>query len=273
MPTWYNKQQTDTLLATKATPAQVATAVTNAVNGLLNGAPGALDTLKELADAIGDDANYAASVTAALAARALALNITGTKTAAYTAGLNELIPVDATSAGVTITLPTVPTAGTRVTVKKTDATTNTVTVARGGSTDVFNKTGGSTTLTLTLQNQSATIQYAGGVWYVSGGDLPLSSLQTSLSATYLTLKQAAKDPDLLIVGALTRDSAGRVTSAAVAWPDGTAGTYTALNFDPSGATNSYSITYGSPASKTYTQPAITRDATGAAITIPPIGVS
>src|SRR5437868_9963826 len=31
------------------------------------GVPGALDTLKELADAIGDDANYAASTTTALA--------------------------------------------------------------------------------------------------------------------------------------------------------------------------------------------------------------
>jgi len=39
------------------------------IDGLINGAPGALDTLKELADAIGDDANYAASVTTALSER------------------------------------------------------------------------------------------------------------------------------------------------------------------------------------------------------------
>lgn len=40
-----------------------------AVSGLLNGAPGALDTLKELADAIGDDGNFAATVTTALGNR------------------------------------------------------------------------------------------------------------------------------------------------------------------------------------------------------------
>jgi hypothetical protein len=37
---------------------------------ILDGAPSALDTLNELAAAIGDDANYAASVTTALSAKA-----------------------------------------------------------------------------------------------------------------------------------------------------------------------------------------------------------
>eukprot|EP01034_Spumella_vulgaris_P004839 gene4839-6182_t len=40
-----------------------------AVDGLVDAAPGALDTLNELAAALGDDANFSASVTAALAAR------------------------------------------------------------------------------------------------------------------------------------------------------------------------------------------------------------
>lgn len=48
-----------------ATTAFVATAIAN----LINSAPGALDTLKELADALGDDPNYAATVTAALAGK------------------------------------------------------------------------------------------------------------------------------------------------------------------------------------------------------------
>jgi hypothetical protein len=43
--------------------------ITAAVNNLLDGAPGALDTLNELAAALGDNANYAATVTTALAAR------------------------------------------------------------------------------------------------------------------------------------------------------------------------------------------------------------
>lgn len=37
------------------------------IDDLVNGAPGALDTLNELANALGDDANYAASVTSAIA--------------------------------------------------------------------------------------------------------------------------------------------------------------------------------------------------------------
>lgn len=54
-----------------AIPASYATdtEVTNAINAVLGGAPAALDTLDELAAAIGDDANYAASVTTALNAR------------------------------------------------------------------------------------------------------------------------------------------------------------------------------------------------------------
>ena len=52
-------------LAGKATPADV----TAAVNALVGAAPGALDTLAELAAALGGDANFASTVTAALGAR------------------------------------------------------------------------------------------------------------------------------------------------------------------------------------------------------------
>lgn len=47
---------------------QVATTafVTTAVNNVIDAAPGALDTLNELAAALGDDANYAATITTAL---------------------------------------------------------------------------------------------------------------------------------------------------------------------------------------------------------------
>ncbi len=90
--TGYTKAQTDillALLAPLASPAltgnptaptqtagnnstRVATTafVQAAVSALVNAAPGALDTLKELADAIGDDANYAATMTSLLAAKA-----------------------------------------------------------------------------------------------------------------------------------------------------------------------------------------------------------
>ena len=53
----------DTTIATR-------TYVDNAVNGLVNGAPGALDTINELAAAIGNDANYATTLTTALGTKA-----------------------------------------------------------------------------------------------------------------------------------------------------------------------------------------------------------
>jgi hypothetical protein len=53
---------------TIASTAFVAAAVAAAIAALINSAPGALDTLDELAAALGDDANFAATMTAALAA-------------------------------------------------------------------------------------------------------------------------------------------------------------------------------------------------------------
>lgn len=49
-----------------ASPADIATAIT----ALVDASPGALDTLNELAAALGDDSNFAATINAALAARA-----------------------------------------------------------------------------------------------------------------------------------------------------------------------------------------------------------
>ncbi|MFZ6687496.1 hypothetical protein ACO0K0_07090 [Undibacterium sp. SXout11W] len=47
----------------------IQTLITNKVNAVVNAAPGALDTLKELADAIGDDPNFAMTMTNALATK------------------------------------------------------------------------------------------------------------------------------------------------------------------------------------------------------------
>lgn len=53
------------------TPVARDAAITTAVTNLINGSPGALDTLNELATALGDDANFSATVTAALGNRLL----------------------------------------------------------------------------------------------------------------------------------------------------------------------------------------------------------
>ena len=51
------------------TSAQVDAAISAAVNGLINGAPEALDTLIELASALGNDPNFAATITNSLATK------------------------------------------------------------------------------------------------------------------------------------------------------------------------------------------------------------
>lgn len=55
---------------------ETSAAITAAVNALIGGAPGALDTLNELAAAINDDASFAASVTTALGTKAAAADLT-----------------------------------------------------------------------------------------------------------------------------------------------------------------------------------------------------
>lgn len=72
---------------------------------------------------------------------------------------------------------------------------------------------------------------------------------------------AARTPEAMFAGAITRDSNGAPTSAPVKWPDGTTGTYTGT---PSatfpGSIDTYTITYGT--TRTYTQPPVTRDTAG-----------
>jgi hypothetical protein len=61
---------------------------------------------------------------------------------------------------------------------------------------------------------------------------------------------------------MTRSTSGAVTSAAVTWPDGTTGTYTAdvLSVAFPGAVDAYHVSYGAHA---VTQPQVTRNASGA----------
>jgi hypothetical protein len=60
----------DAAIFGKATPADIE----DAINDLIGGAPGTLDTLNELAAALNDDASFAATVTAALAGKAASVH-------------------------------------------------------------------------------------------------------------------------------------------------------------------------------------------------------
>lgn len=85
------------------------------------------------------------------------------------------------------------------------------------------------------------------------------------------LKAWAKDPDTLIVGALTYDVDGLLTTAAVEWPNGTPGTLTIVSRDPvSQRAKSWTITRGP---LTYTQPTITFNGSGDPTVIPAITVA
>lgn len=86
----YSKGEVDAVLSGKATPADI----TAAINALVDGAPTALDTLKELADALADDDDAIAALTLALDGKAsqAALDALGVTVAAI------VVPVKATGA-------------------------------------------------------------------------------------------------------------------------------------------------------------------------------
>lgn len=110
---------------------------------------------------------------------------------------------------------------------------------------------------------------------VPQANLPAHLDPTALTASIAAVKAWAKNPDLLVAGALTYVS-GLLTSAAVEWPDGATGTLTITTRQTgTNAVTGYTITRvlsGQP-TKTYTQPTITRDVDGNATVVPQITVA
>lgn len=91
----------DAELANHPTNAAMNAAINTAIGNLVNAAPGTLDTLKELADALGDDPNFATTMTNSLAQK-LGLGggiLTGLLTLAA-AGVKLQAGVDPSSDGV-----------------------------------------------------------------------------------------------------------------------------------------------------------------------------
>lgn len=100
----------------------------------------------------------------------------------------------------------------------------------------------------------------------------LNNLESDLEASLVAL---ARDPQQLFAGAVTYDADGAEISAVVKWPDGLDGTYSgtaSVSFP--GTVSAYTITRVGSSTKTYTQPAVTRDAvTGKVTNRPPIVVT
>lgn len=101
------------------------------------------------------------------------------KTAAYTVTIDDatkIIAVDASSGAVTITLLAAATAGDgfEVSVKKTDSSTNAVTIDGNGSETID----GATTIALSQQYEIATLRGDASNWHVAARGLDLHSVNT-----------------------------------------------------------------------------------------------
>ena len=141
------------------------------VNALLTGAPAALNTLDELAAALGDDANFAASVTTSLGLKVDSLTPISQKTASYTLSSlterDDLIEMGSGSA-LTLTIPTDATLdfpiGTSIDILQTGA--GQVTIAPVSGTVTVNATPG---LKLRTTWSSCTLfKRAANTWVVYG---------------------------------------------------------------------------------------------------------
>lgn len=123
-------------------------------------------------------------------------------------------------------------------------------------------------LNLAGEDVDATAVRAGAAAATAGG----ASGPAAQSLAWLRLYAA--DPEPMIFGDITRDSDGVATSAAVQWPDGATGTYTATSVADDGAVNAYTVTHvAGGATKTVTQPEMTRDDDGNVIRRPEMTVS
>jgi hypothetical protein len=151
--------------------AEAISDATSQVNALLSGAPAALNTLDELAAALGDDANFAASVTTSLGLKVDSLTPISQKTASYTLSSlterDDLIEMGSASP-ITLTIPTDATLnypiGTSIDILQTGA--GQVTIAPVSGTVTVNATPG---LKLRTTWSSATLlKRAANTWVVFG---------------------------------------------------------------------------------------------------------
>ena len=145
---------------------------TSQVNALLTGAPAALNTLDELAAALGDDANFASSVTTSLGLKVDSLTPISQKTASYTLSSlterDDLIEMGSGSA-LTLSIPTDATLnfpiGTSIDILQTGAGQVTIAAVTPGTTTV-NATPG---LKLRTTWSSCTLfKRAANTWVVYG---------------------------------------------------------------------------------------------------------
>jgi hypothetical protein len=197
-------------LDAKTTPGYVDTQITN----LIGGAPGTLDTLNELAEAINDDSNYSSTLTTALA----------TKTAKTS---NQ-------SLGTATNVMTI--SGHTITLARGDSTTDTVTVPDNNTTYSVGD-GGLTQINFTSADNT---KLDGIATSANNYSHPTSFAGDDISVDTGALSGAVVISDLDFN--VTTDTAGHVTDA-----NGTVSTrtLTLANLGYTGATNANYITNNS----------------------------
>lgn len=159
----------DAAVATKATPADVQAAVAD----ILDAAPGTLNTLNELAAALNDDPNFAATVASQLALKANQADTTAlllTKQDAFpvvlVASTSQAASADThylltNVAATTVTLPESPAEGAAVWITPANSLQTNV-VARNGKTIM----GLAENLTLDLPNKTVGLRYLNASWRI-----------------------------------------------------------------------------------------------------------
>src|SRR5210317_1798551 len=182
-----------------ATESYVDTAVANVIDS----APGALDTLNELAAALGDDANYASTTTTALSNRLrIDTNAQGlTSTQKSNAITNLGLSTVATSGSYTDlsnTSSVVTLSGSQTLTNKTiSSTNNTITITESNISDLGSYITASSSDTLT--NKSGNISQ----WTNNAGYLTSTNINTSTSGSnaLITLTNSAGGSDSVTLAA------------------------------------------------------------------------
>jgi lysophospholipase L1-like esterase len=178
------------------------TAITTAINNLVAGAPGALDTLLELANAETADATAITNLLSAVAGKQALQQVAATVSASGAAVVNKHNPVDATAAARSLSLPTGQAEGTQVSVEKVDSSVNTVSIT-GSIRGV-----GSSTISLSYLSESLMLRAdSAGSWWPIAGHRTKTTLDTAYYAkaapSYAGVRSQPFDPMVNIYGSTT----------------------------------------------------------------------
>lgn len=173
------------------------------------------------------------------------LTVTPVKTGNYTLAANELARADTTTGGITFTLPSSPAANTVIGAVLVAVSANNALTVTCGGTDVFDRTGGPTSIILNNAAQTLLAEYSVGVWVVTVRPLPSlndGSYTTVDSATAGQTKVQLNDEigvsSVILLGGggknLSADYTTNVALPACTYANGTSGVGATLTANANG---------------------------------------